>query len=55
MKAMSQTRIDLINPHRLAAHANNFLGISLHEPYIAAIGSNSSLIPDVPSGRLRIP
>lgn len=40
MKAMSQTRIDLINPHRLASHANNLQGILLHEPPIAAIGSN---------------
>lgn len=43
MKAMSQTQIDLINPHRLASHANNFQGISLREPHIAAIGSNPVL------------
>lgn len=40
MKAMSQTRTDLINPHRLASHANNLQGILLHEPHIEAIGSN---------------
>lgn len=43
MKAMSQTRIDLINPHRLASHANNLQSISWHEPHITAIGSNPVL------------
>lgn len=40
MKAMSQTRSDLINPHRLASQANNLQGVLLHEPHIEAIGSH---------------